>query len=516
MTALDEQLALLPGRLGPHLWLVLLALSAGVVLSLPLALLAVRYAGLRWLALTSAGVVQTIPGLALLALMVPLLDWARRWLGADFPAFGFLPAALALVLYSLLPVLRNAVTGLEGVDPSVLEAAAGLGLSPRQVLLQVQLPLAAPVIVAGVRTSAVWTVGTATLSTPVGQTSLGNYIFSGLQTRNWASVLVGCAATAALALVLDAALGQVERAARQHRRGPLVAGVVVLGALVALAVVLRPASAVNGAARPVRVGAKNFTEQYLLAEALSATLRAEGRQVALVEGLGSTILFDALAQGDVDVAIDYSGTLWANQLHRTDVAAPQVVLAEVSRWLDSTHGILALGALGFENTYAIALPAPRARALGLTSIEQLAGPIRSLRLGSDYEFFSRPEWRRVAATYGLEPKELVSSDPSLMYAAVKAGEVDLITAYSTDGRLDAFGLTVLADPRHAFPPYDAMLLLGPAARRDPGLVEGLRRWVGAVDVETMRHANQLVDVDGLSREEAARWLLGARRDAGVR
>jgi osmoprotectant transport system permease protein len=488
----------------------------GVALSLPLALVATRLPTLRWIALTAAGAVQTIPGLALLALMVPLLDGARRWLGADFPAFGFLPAALALVLYSMLPVLRNAVTGLEGVDPTVLEAATGVGLSPRQVLLQVQLPLAAPVIVAGIRTSAVWTVGTATLSTPVGQTSLGNYIFSGLQTRTWTAVLVGCAATAALALVLDAALGQVERAARERRRGPLVLGALGLAALLALAVALRPAAAEAGAARPIRVGAKNFTEQYLLAEALAATLRTEGRAATLVEGLGSTILFDALAQGDVDVAIDYSGTLWANQLHRADVAAPEVVLAEVGRWLDATHGILALGALGFENTYALALPTARARALGLTSLEQLAGPITRLRLGSDYEFFGRPEWKRVAAAYGLAPKEQVSSDPSLMYAAVKAGEVDLITAFSTDGRLDAFGLTVLADPRHAFPPYDAMLLLSPRARRDPGLVQALRSWVGAVDVETMRHANQLVDVDGQSREEAARWLVGARRDAGVR
>jgi osmoprotectant transport system permease protein len=103
-----------------------------------------------------------------------------------------------------------------------------------------------------------------------------------------------------------------------------------------------------------------------------------------------------------------------------------------------------------------------------------------------------------------------------MYAAVKAGEVDLITAFSTDGRLNAFGLTVLDDPRQAFPPYDAMLLLSAAARRDERLVAALREWVGAVDVETMRRANQLVDVDGRSRQEAARWLLGARRDGGVR
>jgi osmoprotectant transport system permease protein len=514
MSGLDEQLALLPARLGPHLWLVLISLSAGVAIGLPLAVLAVRVAALRWTVLTVAGIAQTIPSLALLALMVPLLDVARRSLGASFPAFGFLPAALALVLYSLLPILRNTVTGLRGVDPAVLEAATGVGLSPRQVLSRVQLPLAAPFIVAGIRTSAVWTVGTATLSTPVGQTSLGNYIFSGLQTRNWTAVLVGCVATALLAVILDAALGRVELAALERRERPLLFGLAILLALIATALALRPASAHDGRPGVIRIGAKTFTEQYVLAQALAMSLNARGFETATVEGLGSNMLFDALAQGDIDVAIDYSGTLWANVLHRTGVASRDDVLTEVGRWLDEKHQVLSLGSLGFENTYAFALPKARAQALGLTSLAQLSGPIRTMRVGSDYEFFSRPEWKNVAAAYELQPREEVSSDPSLMYAAIKAGEVDLITPYSTDGRIDAFGLAVLDDPKHALPPYDAMLLLSPSARRDARLVQALRSWTGAISVETMRHANQLVDVDGLSKQQAARWLVDAV-DAGT-
>ncbi len=510
---MNEQLALLPTRLSQHVWLVLISLGVGLLLSVPLTLLAVRVRVVRGAVLAIAGVVQTIPGLALLALMVAGLDAARRGLGVDLPAFGFLPAALALVLYSLLPVLRNSVTGLLGVDAAVLEAATGLGLSPRQVLLKVQLPLAAPVILAGIRTSAVWTVGTATLSTPVGQTSLGNYIFSGLQTRDFTAVLVGCVATAGLALVLDFALGQLERAATVRRVGPLVLGAVVLALLVVGAVVWRPA-ATPATRTPVRLGAKNFTEQYVLAKALAASLRSQGFEVEQVEGLGSTVLIDALAQSDVDVVVDYSGTLWANQLKRTDVASPEVVQREVASWLDRERGVLSVGSLGFENTYAFALRRDRAEALGLTSLTQLSGPVKSLKVGSDYEFFGRPEWKRVAQLYDLVPKASVSFDPSLMYAAVQTGEVDLITAFSTDGRIDAFDLVVLDDPRHAFPPYDALLLLSPKARANEALVTALRRWVGAIDVSAMRHANQLVDVDHRSPSEAAEWLLSAR-DAGI-
>src|SRR6202030_3122819 len=128
----------------------------------------------------------------------------------------FLPSLLALTLYSMLPILRNATTGILGVDPAAVEAARGVGMTDRQRLFMVELPLAAPVIMAGIRTAAVWTIGTATLSTPVGQTSLGNYIFSGLQTENWVYVLFGCAASAVLALAADQLLGLIEAGARKR------------------------------------------------------------------------------------------------------------------------------------------------------------------------------------------------------------------------------------------------------------------------------------------------------------
>ena len=164
---------------------------------------------------------QTVPGLALLALFYPLLlgtaSLTARYLGFDFSALGFLPSVLALALYSMLPVIRNTIAGIEGVDPSLRRAAQGVGMTERQSLFMVELPLALPVIMAGIRTAAVWVIGTATLATPIGQTSLGNYIFSGLQTQNWVSVLFGCAAAALLALAVDQLLALVERGAAKPK-----------------------------------------------------------------------------------------------------------------------------------------------------------------------------------------------------------------------------------------------------------------------------------------------------------
>jgi len=167
----SEQLALLPGYLTAHVQLTLVTLLLGTCVSVPLGVLVTR---LRWLeapVMGVASVIQTIPGLALLAVMVPLLA------ALGLQSIGYLPAFLALSLYSVLPIMRNTVTGITGVDAALKEAALGVGMTRWQQLRLVELPLALPVIVAGIRTSTVWVVGTATLSTPVGATSLGNYIF---------------------------------------------------------------------------------------------------------------------------------------------------------------------------------------------------------------------------------------------------------------------------------------------------------------------------------------------------
>jgi len=219
----SEQLALLPGYLAAHLQLTLVALLLGTAASLPLGIWVTRHPRAEALVLGIAGMIQTIPSLALLAVMVPLLAVAGaasvRAFGVAIPSIGYLPAIIGLTLYSVLPILRNTVTGIRGVDPAIVEAARGVGMTAREQLRLVELPLALPVIVAGVRTATVWVVGIATLSTPVGAASLGNYIFSGLQTRNLTAVLIGCVASAALALGLDGLVRMLEVGVRTRRRG---------------------------------------------------------------------------------------------------------------------------------------------------------------------------------------------------------------------------------------------------------------------------------------------------------
>jgi len=507
---------LLPEYLGWHVVLSFSALALGVAISLPLAVAASRSPRLRWPVLAAASLIQTIPSLALLALFFPLLlavsTLARALTGHGFSALGFLPSLLALTLYSMLPILRNAAAGILGVDPAVREAADGVGMTSGQKLFQVELPLAAPVIMAGVRTAAVWTIGAATLSTPVGQTSLGNYIFAGLQTENWVYVLFGCAASAGLALVADQLLGLVEAGARRRSLRLTAIGLVALVAGVAAAVA---PLALAGRTASYVVGAKNFSEQYILAALMADQLEAKGARVRRKEDLGSAVAYRALAAGEIDAYVDYSGTLWTNVLNRKDNPGRAAVLAGLTAELKRRDGVVVLGSLGFENAYAFVMRPDRAAALHVATIADLAREAPKLALGSDLEFLSRPEWKAVQSAYGLSFRSQRSYQPTFMYRALMGGDADVISAFSSDGRIAADRLIVLSDPKAAIPPYDAVVLISPKRAGDARLLGALKPLIGRIPVQAMRAANYSVDRDArkLSPDEAAKAL---ERQLGLR
>ena len=502
-----EALTHLSDYLGNHVRVSVTALALGLIVSLPLAIAARNRPVFRSVLLGIASVVQTVPGLALLALFYPLLlalaSVTLSWFGFKFSAFGFLPAVLALALYSMLPVLRNTITGLNGVDAALTEAAKGVGMTPRQSLFTVELPLALPVIMAGIRTSAVWVIGTATLSTPIGQTSLGNYIFAGLQTQNWVFVLFGCLAAAVLALAVDQLLALIENGLRHRSRVRASLGGLGIAALIAATLVPNMARSSSS----YIVGAKTFAEQYVLSALLAERLRAAGFSASSREGLGSNVIFDALASNDVDVYIDYSGTLWVNQFHHSDIPPREQLLAELKTTLEKQN-ITLLGELGFENAYALVMPKKRAEALGIHSIADLASHAATLSIAGDYEFFSRPEWAAIKSAYGLSFRTQRTMQPDFMYSAVASGEVDVIAGYTSDGLIAKYDLTVLDDPKHAIPPYDAIVLLAPKRAHDAGLQAALKPLLGRIGIADMREANLRASGNdaAASPDAVARWL----------
>ncbi len=508
-----DAFARLPDYLGQHVMLSVSAIVLGLLFGLPLAVAGLRSPRFRVILLGVIGLAQTIPGLALLALFYPVLLGlsllTNAAFGLQFSALGFLPSLLALTLYSMLPILRNTITGVLGVDASIKQAAIGVGMTPMQSLLQVELPLALPTIMAGVRTASVWVIGTATLSTAVGQTSLGNYIFTGLQTQNWIFVLFGCVAAAILALLVDALLASIEASlTRRNRRGLALAAAATVLVLAASSL---PAL-LDGRAQYV-IGAKPFAEQYVLAALLQQRLSDAGLASSQRAGLGSTVAFDALAGGDIDLYVDYTGTIWTNVMHRAEFTSREAVLAEIGTWLETNHGVNLFGSLGFENAYALAMRRDRAEALGIRTIEDLARQSQAFSIAADVEFFVRPEWRALQQEYGLKFMNERQLQATFMYRAVADGEIDVIAAYSSDGQIAQYDLILLEDPKRSLPPYDAVILLAPGRAADRALTDALAPLVGAVTVERMRQANLMTSGgDGTAQTspaEAARWLSNA-------
>jgi osmoprotectant transport system permease protein len=499
---------ILPGlgdKLAAHVVLSASAIGLAMLIALPMAVWASRSQLVSRLALSLASLVQTIPALALLALFFPLLLSLRAVFGEGLPTLGFLPALMALTLYALLPILRNAVTAQANLDEGVLEAADGVGMTKWQKLTLVEAPQSAPFIMAGIRTASVWTIGAATLATTIGQPSLGDPIFAGLQTQNWALVLAGCLVSAGLALVADWLLWWVERGIDERRRWKWASALmaVVAGVTAALA------SQSGSDERRIVIASKQFSEQYILAQLIGSRLEAAGYAVEYRDGLGSAVVHSAVASSAIDISVDYTGTIWTNYLKRTDNPGREAMYTTIRDWEARENGVKVLGRLGFENAYAFAMRGDRAAELGVASLADLVAVAPQLTVGGDPEFFERPEWIAVRDAYGLSFAKSRNFAPTFMYNALQSGEADVISAYTSDGRIAADKLVVLADPEGALPSYDAMIMLSPRIAGDEGVAKALAPLIGAISVEAMREANLAVDREDeqkLTPKQAAEGL----------
>jgi osmoprotectant transport system permease protein len=316
-------------------------------------------------------------------------------------------------------------------------------------------------------------------------------------------VLFGCLAAAVLALAVDQLLALIETGIRNRSRVRVALGGIGMAALVAAT--LAPSMARSPSS--YIVGAKTFAEQYVLSALIAQRLRAAGLSATSREGLGSNVIFDALASGDIDVYVDYSGTLWVNQFHRSDIKPREQLLGELKATL-AEQKITLLGELGFENAYALVMPRKRADALGIHAIADLASHAGAMSMAADYEFFSRPEWAGLQKAYGLSFRAQRQMQPDFMYAAVASGEVDVIAGYTSDGLIAKYDLVVLEDTKHAIPPYDAIVLIAPKRAADPALRTALQPLLGRIDIASMREANlRAAGGDGASSPDAvARWL----------
>lgn len=498
-----------------HLLLVLLSTGIAISIGVPAGILLTRKPSLSQPVLAVANIFQTIPSLALFGFLIPL-----PLLGG----IGARTAVVALVLYSLLPILRNTYTGITGVDSAIREAGIGMGMTNWQLLTRVELPLGLSVIVAGIRIATVISVGTTTIAAAIGAGGLGTYIFRGLRNLDNNLILAGAIPAALLALAADFVLGAAERMLaagrrrRQRKIGVAITGIVL--ALLALAVIATFAILPARPRNTIVVGAKDFTEQTLLGELVAEAIEREtDLQVERRFDLGGNLCHQALVAGEIDLYVEYTGTAFASILHHAPVSDAREVYEEVKREYAEQFGLEWTEPLGFNNTFAILVRGEDARRLGLKTISDAAKYSLQWRAGFGQDFMSRPDgYAGFARVYGLQfreaPREM---DLSLTYRALTERQVDLIAGNSTDGLISRLDLAQLEDDRQYFPPYEA----APVVRREvlnrfPRLRDALRKLGGKISEDDMRRMNYLVDGERRDVRSVAEEFLDSRIGIGRR
>ena len=492
--------------IGQHVKLVLIAILIAVVIGVPTGILLTRRRALRGPVVGIANIMQTIPSLALFGFLIPL-----PFIGG----IGARTALVALVLYSLLPIIRNTITGILGVEPSVREAAVAMGMTDGQVLRQVELPLAMGVIVTGIRVATVIAVGVTTIAAAVGAGGLGVYIFRGLRQYDNNLLLAGALSAALLALAADFSLGLVERrftstVERKGLRNVVVAAVLVVVAGVAIWQVSGNTDTTDN---KIVIGSKDFTESALLAEIVAQMLEARGVAVERRFELGGNLPHEALVSGTLDVYPEYTGTAFTAILHHEPISDPRAVYDLVKKEYLERFNIGVSAPIGFENTFAILVRGEESRRLNLKTISDAAPHTKTWRAGFGQDFMSREDgYPGFSKTYGLKFAQVREMDLSLTYIALSSSQVDLIAANSTDGRIATLDLFQLADDRRYFPPYEAVYLVRQHTfDRVPALREVLAGLANAISTEEMRRLNYEIDGNRRDPKEVIREWIGDKR-----
>jgi osmoprotectant transport system permease protein len=499
-----------------HLLLVLVSTGLAILIGVPLGILLTRRPALSKPVLGFANIMQTVPSLALFGFLIPLNIYLFnvKILGG----IGARTAIVALVLYALLPIIRNTFTGISSVDPAIREAGRGMGMTDRQLLFRVELPLALGVIIAGVRVATVICVGTATIAAAIDAGGLGRYIFRGLRANDNLLILAGALPAALIALAADLGLGYVERriqfaGVRRKKSKPLLwAGLTAALALVAVSYFF-----IGQSGSRIAVGSKDFSEQLILGEILAQAIEAEtGVTVDRRFDLGGNLAHEALVVGEIDIYPEYTGTALLAILNSRPMKDPREVSRLVAEEYARRFDLVWTEPFGFNNTFAILVRGDDARRLNLKTITDAARISAQWRAGFGQDFMSRADgYPGFARTYGFHFQEIREMDLSLTYRALAENQVDLIAGNSTDGLIARYGLVQLEDDRKYFPPYDAV----PVARRAmlekyPKVRDVLKRLGGILTVEEMRKLNFAVDGEKRQAKDVAREFLLEKRIVG--
>ena len=480
--------------LGQHLQLSLLALLLAVVIAVPVAIVVSPSKKISGFLLQIAGIVQTLPSLALIGLFIPLMG------------IGTLPALTTLVLYALFPILQNTITGLQGIDESLVEAGIAFGMTKFERLKKFEIAIAMPVIMSGIRTAAVFIIGTATLAALIGAGGLGSFILLGIDRNNSSLILIGAISAAILAILFNFLLKWMETA----KLRTILAAFVVL--ILGLGTSYAPTIAKMHTSDKLVIAGKLGPEPEILMNMYKLLIEDQTKlKVEVKPNFGKTnFLYEALKKGDIDIYPEFSGTITESLLKNKPKVShePEEVYEVARKGILEQDGFVFLKPMAYQNTYAVAVPKQLAEAEKLTKISDLKKVNRPLKAGFTLEFNDREDGNKgLQSMYGLQ-LDVATMEPALRYQAIQSGDIQVTDAYSTDAEISRYQLKVLEDDKQLFPPYQgAPLMKQELLKKHPELEGILNQLAGKISEEEMSQMNFEVGANGRPAEEVAREYL---------
>ncbi|SER32652.1 osmoprotectant transport system permease protein [Gracilibacillus ureilyticus] len=477
-----------------HIQISFIALLFAVLISIPLGIYLTKKEKVAEPVIGVTAILQTIPSLALLGLFIPLFG------------IGKIPAIIALILYALLPVLRNTYTGIKEVDPSLIEAATAMGMNSTKRLIKVELPLAMPVIMAGIRTSMVLIVGTATLAALIGAGGLGDIILLGIDRNNTSLIVMGAIPAALLAIFFDILLKKMEKFS--FRTSIITISILVIVSLMFLLVPVLT----NSGDETIVIGGKLGTEPEILINMYKLLIEEEtDLDVELEPGLGKTsFLFNALQTGSIDIYPEFTGTALSQFLNETAASNnEEEVYTQARKGLLDEFNLRFLKPMEYNNTYTLAVPEAFAERYQLSAISDLQAVENEVKAVFTLEFSDREDgYIGIQKVYNIQFPHVKTMEPQLRYTAIEEGDINLVDAYSTDSELRRYNLKVLEDDKNLFPPYQgAPLLRAETLKEFPELEEVLNQLAGKISDDQMREMNYKVAEEGYSANEVAQEYL---------
>ena len=498
-----NQLAL---KVAQHVYLAGIATVLAIMIGLPIGIWIYYQPRVRGLILSITSVFQTIPSLALLAFLIPFLG------------IGTKPTIVTLTIYGLLPIVRNTLVGIQEVPEGSREAAKALGFRTWQRIRLVEIPLAMPTIISGIRTASAMNIGIATIAAFIGAGGLGDFITEGLSLDNNTLILLGAIPAALLALFVDYIIGQLESLmsyrSRQHMRFKRFKKyLIALCGLVFIGIIIQQNSDLfsSNQKKTIIIGSKTFTESFILSNIMADMIKAHTKlDVTLKLNLGSSaVTRAALSSGAIDGYADYTGTYYMNLMHRNKILNTKQTYDAVKRYSAKHYHIDWLKPFGFNNGTTIAIHQTFAKQHSITNLSQLANYAPTLTLAAPPEFFSRTDsYPALQKYYGLHFKKVVTMSINLMYRAIQHNQVDAILSFGTDAWLNKLDLRPLADNLHMYPPYQAVPLLNSdTAKQYPAVVAALDQLHNQISLDDIRQMNYLVDVKDQSPSQVAQQFL---------